>query len=103
MSQYDFKEDKPELIEADEATVDAEEEWIPRNKWMNRLTGAFPWNVEAPINLLRSHGIVPTLSFFEHKITIEGLVNEPMEISMQDLVQMPWETVMVTINCAGNR
>ena len=25
---------------------------------------------------VRSHGIVPTLSFFDHSITIEGLVTE---------------------------
>jgi nitrate reductase (NAD(P)H) len=117
MTQYNFKDDRPELIASDQATVDAEEDWIPRNKWMNRLTGAFPWNVEPPINLMaehgmitpntlffvRSHGIVPTLSFFDHSITIEGLVNKPLTISMQELVKLPWETIMATINCAGNR
>ena len=115
--QYSFKEDDKAQICSDQATIDAGEEWVPRNKWMNRLTGAAPWNVEAPpaklqehgfltpntVHYVRNHGIVPQLSFFDHSIQITGLVDRPLTISMAELVQMPTITMPVTLNCAGNR
>ena len=39
-SRYSFKEDDKAQISPDQATCDAGEEWVPRNKWMNRPAGA---------------------------------------------------------------
>lgn len=93
------------------------DKWVPRNQWMNRLTGTHPFNVEAPVSLLkkhgfltpqtvhyvRNHGLVPRLSWHSHRIDISGLVDRPMSISMAELVSLPTVTVPVTLNCAGNR
>ena len=72
----------------DKDTPDA---WVPRNEWMNRLTGIHPFNVEAPVSLLRehgfltpptlhyvrNHGLCPKLSWHSHTIDVSGLVNRP--------------------------
>jgi len=91
--------------------------WVPRNPWMNRLTGIHPFNSEAPLSLLkehgpltpptlhyvRNHGIVPRLSWHTHAIDISGLVGRPMKIMMDELVRLPTVTIPVTLQCAGNR
>ena len=98
----------------DKDTPDA---WVPRNEWMNRLTGIHPFNVEAPVSLLRqhgfltpptlhyvrNHGLCPSLSWHTHSIDVSGLVNRPMRISMAELVKLPTVSVPVTLQCAGNR
>jgi nitrate reductase (NAD(P)H) len=96
---------------------DTPDDWVPRNVWMNRLTGIHPFNVEAPVSLLRQHGFItpptvhyvrnhgvcPKLSWHDHTIDISGLVDRPMKISMAELVRLPTITVPVTLQCAGNR
>jgi len=92
--------------------------WVPRNPRMNRLTGIHPFNSEAPLAMLRSHGFltpmtyhvirnhgkVPRLTWEDHVIEINGLVDRPMKLSMAELVsKFPLTTLPVTINCAGNR
>jgi DMSO/TMAO reductase YedYZ molybdopterin-dependent catalytic subunit len=98
----------------DQNTPDA---WVPRNPWMNRLTGIHPFSAEPPLSLLRqhgfvtpssvhyvrNHGLVPKLSWHDHKIDISGLVDRPMQITMAELVKLPTVTCPVTLQCAGNR
>merc|ERR1719327_1265218 len=98
----------------DKATPDA---WVPRNPWVNRLTGIHPFQCEAPVSLLKEHGFLtpaslhyvrnhghaPKLSWAEHTIDISGLVDRPMKLTMAELVKLPSITVPVTLNCAGNR
>jgi len=93
------------------------DKWVPRNEWMNRLTGIHPFNCEAPVSLLqekgfltppslhyvRNHGICPQLSWHSHSIDVSGLVDRPMKISMAELVQLPTISIPVTLQCAGNR
>jgi DMSO/TMAO reductase YedYZ molybdopterin-dependent catalytic subunit len=104
--------DKPDIKDKD--TPDS---WVPRNEWMNRLTGIHPFNSEAPVSLLkehgfltpatlhyvRNHGIAPPLSWHNHTIDVSGLVNKPMKITMAELVKMPTVSFPVTLQCAGNR
>lgn len=100
------------------------DKWIPRNPWMNRLTGIHPFNCEAPVSLLkkhglitpntvhyvRNHGTVPRLKWETHRITFDGKFAFPDEradsksISMNELVSIfkPL-TFACTLNCAGNR
>eukprot|EP00418_Pyrodinium_bahamense_P038515 CAMPEP_0179200438 /NCGR_PEP_ID=MMETSP0796-20121207/99752_1 /TAXON_ID=73915 /ORGANISM="Pyrodinium bahamense, Strain pbaha01" /LENGTH=304 /DNA_ID=CAMNT_0020904993 /DNA_START=157 /DNA_END=1068 /DNA_ORIENTATION=+ len=112
----EYKKDE-ELDGPDPKDKGNPDEWVPRNKWMNRLTGIHPFNVEAPVSLLRrhgfltppsvhyvrNHGLVPRLSWHEHTIDISGLVDRPMKLSMAELVKLPTITVPVTLQCAGNR
>jgi nitrate reductase (NAD(P)H) len=119
---HNFQEDNDSVVGQEfrargGASQDRSEDWIHRNPNMNSLTGEQTWNAEAPVAILkeqgfltantlhyvRNHSKVPKLSFFEHTITVSGLVEKPLAISMQELVQMPTITMPVTLNCAGNR
>jgi nitrate reductase (NAD(P)H) len=91
--------------------------WVPRNPRMNRLTGIHPFNSEAPLSLLRDHGFitpprlhivrnhgkVPKLSWADHVIEIDGLVDRPIKLTMAELVKLPLHTCPITVQCAGNR
>jgi len=115
-AQLRYSEDK-DLKGPDKKDKDTPDAWVPRNEWMNRLTGIHPFNSEAPVSLLkekgfltpptlhyvRNHGICPQLSWHTHKIDVSGLVNRPMSITMEELVKLPTVSVPVTLQCAGNR
>ncbi|KAL0139157.1 Oxidoreductase, molybdopterin-binding domain-containing protein [Mucor lusitanicus] len=103
------------LIDAkDRGTPDAH---VSRDPNLTRLTGKHPLNAETPIPLLmdhgfitpnslhivRNHGPVPQNQWDTHSIAISGLVNKPVTITMDDLLQLPSHTLAVTICCAGNR
>jgi DMSO/TMAO reductase YedYZ molybdopterin-dependent catalytic subunit len=53
------------------------------------------------IHYVRNHGAVPKLVWESHTITINGLVEQQLTISMEDLVAMPSVTIPVTLVCAG--
>jgi nitrate reductase (NAD(P)H) len=57
---------------------------------------------------VRNHGAVPRVSlghaYADWKIRIHGLVANPVELSVRELVaRFPVVTLPVTICCAGNR
>jgi len=102
----------------DPKDMDSPDSWIPRNESMSRNTGRHPFNSEAPIDqlmaagfitpvslhIVRNHGAVPKLDWKTHRIEIGGLVEKPMSISMDDLVNgFKPITVVATVTCAGNR
>ena len=88
---------------------------------MIRLTGNHPFNSEAPLSELfdagfltppelfyvRNHGPVPMYTDKDCEdwvISIEGLVDKPMQISLRQLMQDYEQiTLPVTLVCAGNR
>ncbi|CAO1613678.1 unnamed protein product [Sympodiomycopsis kandeliae] len=102
----------------DAGTPDA---WIERDERMIRLTGKHPYNCEAPLDALwkagwltpqalfyvRTHGATPRVSQQQAqgwKLRIHGLVQRPMEFSVEDLKRLfPTVSVPVTLVCAGNR
>jgi nitrate reductase (NAD(P)H) len=53
------------------------------------------------IHYVRNHGAVPKLAWESHTITINGLVEQQLTISMDELVAMPSVTIPVTLVCAG--
>ena len=55
------------------------------------------------LHFVRNHGPVPQLNSDEHRLEIKGLVNNPITITMQDILSMPPTTLPVTMVCAGNR
>jgi len=76
-----------------------------------------PFNVEPPLNLLResfvtpkelfyvrNHGSLPEVDPDNYRLTVSGLVEQALELSLQQIKnEFPKETVMVALNCAGNR
>ncbi|BGP16636.1 hypothetical protein JCM10213v2_004638 [Rhodosporidiobolus nylandii] len=113
--------DKPK--EADAQTKGTPDEWIPRDEALVRLTGKWPFNVEAPLPDLwnagfltptrlfyvRNHGVVPKVTQEEAAswtLEISGLVNRPCTLTLADLIdpaKFQTVTLPVTLVCAGNR
>lgn len=103
-----------EIYKADAKTPD---NWIYRDSAMVRLTGKHPFNAEPPLDMLmsngfitptalhyvRNHGAVPKCEFEKFRLSVDGLVSNPMSFTMQDILSMPSVILPVTLVCAGNR
>ena len=94
---------------------------VPRDPRLIRLTGVHPFNVEAPLTDLynegfltspelfyvRNHGAVPEVKDEDipsWEFTVEGLVENPVTISLKDLIaEYEQVTCPITLVCAGNR
>jgi DMSO/TMAO reductase YedYZ molybdopterin-dependent catalytic subunit len=76
---------------------------------------AYPLNCETSIPALvggvvmpsahfyvRNHFQIPDLDPSAFRLTVGGLVERPLSLSMRDLRQMPSTTLVVTLECAGN-
>jgi nitrate reductase (NAD(P)H) len=101
----------------DAKDADTPDNWVPRDPRIQRLTGRHPLNCEPPMDVLmdygfitppsvhyvRNHGAVPNLDWANHRIEINGLVDRPVCISMDELLELPSVTIPVTLVCAGNR
>ncbi|KAF9438194.1 hypothetical protein BGZ76_009292 [Entomortierella beljakovae] len=113
----DFQSIENSKITLDPRDANTPDKWIERHPELVRLTGKHPFNCEAPLPLLvsngfitptslhyvRNHGSVPQLSWESHRITIDGLVNGSVTLTMDMLEQLPSVTLPVTLVCAGNR
>mmetsp|Transcript_14569 Transcript_14569/g.20370 ORF Transcript_14569/g.20370 Transcript_14569/m.20370 type:complete len:606 (+) Transcript_14569:332-2149(+) len=98
----------------DENTPDA---WIKRDPSLIRLTGRHPFNCEPPlkdlmdagfitptrIHFVRNHGKVPKISYENHRVSVVGLVNKPLNLTMDEIVSLPSHEFPLTFPCAGNR
>ncbi|KAI1113650.1 nitrate reductase [Nemania sp. NC0429] len=94
---------------------------VVRDPRLIRLTGVHPFNVEPPLSDLydegflttkdlhyvRNHGAVPKVAdsaIMEWDFTVEGLVDEPIRMSLAQLIQdYEQVTYPITLVCAGNR
>jgi DMSO/TMAO reductase YedYZ molybdopterin-dependent catalytic subunit len=73
-----------------------------------------PRNLEFPISQLkdpivpdeqffvRSHFAVPSIDVKTWKLKVEGAVEQPIELSYDDLIKLPAKSLIATIECAGN-
>lgn len=91
--------------------------WVPRHPDLIRLTGKHPFNSEPPhedvmkqgwltpvsMHFVRNHGAVPRLEWDTHRIHITGLVDKDVEITMDEIAQLPAVTIPCMISCCGNR
>ena len=64
--------------------------------------------IEAPVTpndlfYVRNHGNVPAIAAERYRLSITGLVREPVSLSLDDLRQFPEHTLVATLQCAGNR
>lgn len=77
---------------------------------------AAPYNAEPSLDSLtdswitpfsrfyvRTHGNMPEVDSAGYKLTIEGMVNQSLRLSLEDLDRLPKVTVAMTMQCAGNR
>src|SRR5437763_4737657 len=51
---------------------------------------------------LRDHFPIPKLDGERFRLTVGGMVERPLEVSLSELHDMPYESRMVTLECAGN-
>ncbi|KAL6706314.1 hypothetical protein ACN47E_005604 [Coniothyrium glycines] len=51
----------------------------------------------------RNHGPIPHLDASTHKVSVAGLVNKVLYLSIADLESLPQHTVICALQCAGNR
>ncbi len=51
---------------------------------------------------VRNHFQIPSLDTDAFRLTVGGLVERPLSVSLRDLHNMPSRTLMVTLECAGN-
>src|SRR6185503_3040843 len=51
---------------------------------------------------IRNHFAVPAIDGNAWRLSVEGLVKQEMELTYDDLVEMPGRTVTMTLECAGN-
>ena len=112
--EFNLHEPATAIDPKDKGTPD---DWVPRDPRLVRLTGRHPLNCEPPMRTLmehgfitpeslmyvRNHGKVPQLDWRMHRIKVHGLVNTPLELSMDELLDMPSVTLPVTTVCSGNR
>ena len=73
-----------------------------------------PQDLETPVGLfdswitpndlfyVRSHLYTPTISLADWTLTVDGLVDEPLKLTMDDLRKLPETTLVATLECAGN-
>jgi sulfite oxidase len=75
-----------------------------------------PYNAESPRDALlghitsldtfygRNHGPIPHIDLDSWRLKVDGLVDRPIELSMDDLRErFPERSVVATLQCAGNR
>ncbi|KAG2489120.1 hypothetical protein HYH03_012346 [Edaphochlamys debaryana] len=103
--------------QVDKKDQDTPDNWVRRDPRILRLTGRHPLNCEPPMDVLmsygfitppavhfvRNHGAAPRIPWSEHRIEINGLVDKPLVLSMDELVALPSITFPCTLVCAGNR
>ncbi|KAF9365909.1 hypothetical protein BGX34_007593 [Mortierella sp. NVP85] len=113
----EHKDNENSRIQLDPRDANTPDKWIERHPELIRLTGKHPFNCEPPVPLLlskgfitptsihyvRNHGAVPQLSWDTHRLSIGGLVNKEVTLTMDMLEQLPSITLPVTLVCAGNR
>lgn len=95
----------------DAKDADTPDAWIPRDPRIQRLTGRHPLNCEPPMDVLmasgfitppsihyvRNHGAVPRIDWANHRIQVNGLVDSPLTITMDELIDMPSVTLPVSL------
>ena len=83
-----------DLITRQESPYNAE----PR---LDRLTGSFVTPFRS--FYVRSHGNQPDVRAETYALIVEGLVERPLHLKLEDLERVPKASVTATLQCAGNR
>ena len=87
-------DDTTELLTRQDSPLNAE----PR---LDRLVES--WITPNQLFYLRSHGTRPAVEPGEYRLSIEGLVDRPLTLPLDELEGMSAVSVIATLQCAGNR
>ncbi|KAJ3051859.1 hypothetical protein HK097_007131, partial [Rhizophlyctis rosea] len=104
-------------IEIDDRDRNTPDNWVPRRVDLIRNTGSHPMNAEPPltelmryglvtpnmVHYIRNHGAVPFLEWGTHQVEVCGMVERPTKFNMDEIAEMPWINIPVTVACDGNR
>lgn len=61
------------------------------------------WVTPVRFFFVRSHGTIPSISLGSYALTVQGLVDRSLRLSLEDLEKLPRVAVAATIQCAENR
>ena len=61
------------------------------------------WQTPTELFYVRSHAPNPTINPKEFRLKVEGLVRQPISLSLDELRRLPEKTTTATLTCAGNR
>lgn len=69
----------------------------------SRVEALIPW--ETPIDgfFIRSHHPVPEIDPAQWRLTVDGLVDHEIQLSLELLKKMPQENLYAVLQCSGNR
>lgn len=105
----------PDVI--DDRDRQTPDKWVKRSKALLRLTGKHPLNAEpsistmydegfiTPVSLhfVRNHGRTAKVNPSTFTLVIDGLVEQELRLSLNDLKKFPQITMPVTLCCSANR
>jgi DMSO/TMAO reductase YedYZ molybdopterin-dependent catalytic subunit len=95
-------------------TANPEQERLAAEQAGLVVNEAEPLNCETPVSALggqvtpiaqfyrRNHFPVPLLDAATWRLDVGGMVERPLSLSLHELTQLPAETTVVTLECAGN-
>ncbi len=75
----------------------------PRNAEPELAALIQSWMTPTKYFYVRSHAPNPVIEAESYRLTVEGLVERPLSLSLSDLKGFPEHTVTATLTCAGNR
>lgn len=89
---------------------------LPGKSPTNIIHGEDPLNLESPpgsladnfvtpssLFFVRTHGSVPEVDAGRYSLTISGLAERPMILTLQEIKERPRKELTATLHCAGNR
>ena len=61
------------------------------------------WMTPTDAFYIRSHAPIPKIDHGSFRLKVEGLVEKPFSLSLQQLADLPQANIVATLTCAGNR
>ena len=74
---------------------------VPENS-ETPLEGVRSWVTPSRLFFVRNHFNVPALDTSTWQLRVEGCVEHPLDLTWDQLAEMPERTVFATVECAGN-
>jgi DMSO/TMAO reductase YedYZ molybdopterin-dependent catalytic subunit len=87
-----------------------EDVWVEPRKFVTSypensetpLTSVSGWVTPNPLFFVRNHFDVPHIDARSWRLRVEGLVENPVELTWNDILALPPRSVFATVECAGN-
>lgn len=75
----------------------------PRNAEPELAKLVKSWQTPTELFYVRSHAPNPVIDPKQFRLKVEGLVRQPISLSLDELKQLPAKSTTATLTCAGNR